>query len=81
MGRRRVSSAVGDEHMWLTAHHSLRCVRFNRAVGTNHPNEEQTGLTKEKRAIGQTWETVLGSVLGKLVVVVVPRAERPRQQG
>ena len=60
---------MGAEQVWLTAHHSLRCVRFNHAMVLNHPNEEETGETKENKSIGQTWETVLGSVLGELVVV------------
>ena len=43
-----MSGAVGAEQVWLTAYHSLSCVRSNHAVGTNQPNEEETGEKEEK---------------------------------
>ena len=65
MGGRRVSVAVGAEHVYLTAHRSLRCVRFNHAMGTNNPNENGTGETKEKQVNKTNRETVLGKRAGE----------------
>ena len=74
-----MSGAVGAEQNWLTAHQSLRCVRFNHAMGPNHSNEKETGEISKNNSKGQTMETLLGSVLGTLVVV--PRAEWNRRTG
>ena len=61
MGGRRLSDYVGTNNVWLTAHHSLRCVRFNQEMGTNHPNEENRGEKDEK----QVNRTNLGNCIGK----------------